>query len=105
MKKLLLGSCLSLSMFSMLTLGDQLTGYISDAHCGAKHDSASAANTQCIEGCMKGGSQPVLVSNGKVYKLDADSAAKAKDFAGQNVKIDGSSANGVLTISSITKAE
>ena len=34
-------------------------------------------------------SDPVLVVGDKVMKFDADSAAKAKEFAGQNVKIMG----------------
>jgi Protein of unknown function (DUF5818) len=75
--------------FSIAASAEQLTGYISDAHCGAKHASVSEANTKCVNGCLKGGAAPVLVSDGKVYKLDADSAEKVKSFAGQSVKVDG----------------
>jgi hypothetical protein len=46
-----------------------------------------------------------LVSEGKVMKFDADSKEKAKAFAGQNVKIDGTMDEGVVKISSIDKAE
>jgi hypothetical protein len=54
---------------------------------------------------LKKGSDPVLVSNGKVMKFDADSTAKAKAFAGENVKIDGTMDGDNIKISSITKAE
>jgi hypothetical protein len=87
-------------------VADQITGYISDAHCGAAHSSVSAANTTCINKCLKGGSDPVLVSEGKVMKFaDADSKNKAKGFAGQNVTIDGSMEGDTVKINSIDKAQ
>ena len=105
MKKLVLSFTLAATMLPAALLADQITGYISEAHCGAKHDSVSAANTQCINGCLKGGSDPVLVSNGKVMKFDADSKGKAKAYAGQNVKIDGRMDGDTVKINSISKAE
>ncbi len=101
MKKLLFGSVLALSLGSFAAFADNLTGYVSESHCGAKHDAPSAANTKCIEMCLKGGSDPVLVSNGKVYKFDAASRDKAVAHAGQNVKIDGALNGDTVTISSI----
>ena len=105
MKKLALASLLTASLCSFAAYADEMTGYISDSHCGAAHSSPSAANTKCIEGCMKKGSDPVLVSNGKVMKLDDSSKEKAKAFVGQSVKIDGSMAGDVVTINSISKSE
>ena len=84
---------------------EDISGYVSDAHCGAKHDAVSEANTKCVKGCLKGGSDPVLVSNGKVMKFDADSKEKAMAHAGEMVKIDGSMEGDSVKINSIEAAK
>ena len=89
----------------VLASGEEVTGYISEAHCGAKHSSVSEANSKCIAGCLKGGADPVLVKDGKVLTFDADSKEKAKAFAGQSVKVNGSVEGNVIKADSITKAE
>ena len=105
MKKFVFGSILAASLCSFAAYADQLTGYISDAHCGAAHSSPSEANTKCIQKCLGGGSDPVLVSNGKVMKFDADSKDKASAMAGKNVTIDGTVDGDVVKISSIEEAK
>lgn len=100
MKKLAFAIVLG-STFCLGVFAEDLSGYISEAHCGAKHDSVSAANTKCINGCLKGGSDPVLVTNGKVMKFDADSRAQAVAHAGETVKIDGTVTGDTIKISSI----
>ena len=105
MKKFVLATFLVASVGSVAALADQMTGYVSESGCGAKHSTVSAANTKCVEACIKKGSDPVLVSEGKVMKFDADSKEKAKAFAGQNVKIDGTMDGDVVKITSIDKAE
>ncbi len=105
MKKLVFASVLALSVGSCAAFADDITGYVSESHCGAHHDAPSAANTSCINKCLKGGSDPVLVKDGKVMQFDADSKTKAKAYAGENVKIDGSMNGDVVTINSIDKAQ
>ncbi|MBV8071245.1 MAG: hypothetical protein JO270_15150 [Acidobacteriaceae bacterium] len=105
MKKVLFSCFATISLCSFAAYADQMTGYVSDAHCGAAHNSASAANSKCIEGCLKKGSDPVLVSDGKVMKFTPDSATKARSFAGQDVKIDGSMDGDLVKINSIQKAQ
>lgn len=106
MKKLILASILGASLCSITVYADDISGYISDANCGAKHSSPSAANTKCVvDMCMKKGADPVLVSDGKVIKFDEASKEKAKAFGGDNVKIDGTMNGDVITISSIDKAK
>jgi hypothetical protein len=105
MKKFVLAAFLVASAGSIAAFADQISGCVSEAGCGAKHSTVSAKNTACVEACIKKGSDPVLVSEGKVMKFDADSKEKAKAFAGQNVKIDGTMDEGVVKISSIDKAE
>jgi hypothetical protein len=102
MKKLVIASLFVASLGSGAAMAEELSGYISDAHCGAKHHEVSEANTKCINGCLKGG-DAVLVVGDKVMKLDADSSAKAKEYAGQNVKINGTVDGDMVKISSIEK--
>ena len=105
MKKLLFSCLATVSLCSFAAYADQMTGYVSDAHCGAAHNSVSEASTKCIQGCLKKGSDPVLVSDGKVMKFTPDSVAKARSFAGQEVKIDGSMDGDLVKINSIDKAQ
>jgi hypothetical protein len=104
MKKLVFAAVLG-SSFCLGVFAEDLSGYISDAHCGAKHDAVSAANTKCINACLKGGSDPVLVSEGKVMKFDADSKAQAVAHAGETVKIDGTVTGDTVKINSIEAAK
>lgn len=104
MKKLMTVSAFALSLGAAVAMADSITGYVSESHCGAKHSSVSDANTKCINGCLKGGSDPVLVSNGKVYKFDDASKDKAKALAGQNVTVDGSISGDTVTVNTIGAA-
>ncbi len=104
MKKMVFGTFLAMSLCSVMAFADEWTGYISDAHCGAAHDKVSEANTKCISGCMKKGGDPVFVYQGKVLKFDADSAAKVKAFAAEEVKINGTLNGDTVTVTSIEKA-
>jgi hypothetical protein len=104
MKKLVLASLFAATLGSFAAMADDLTGYISDSHCGAKHHEVSDANTKCVTSCLKGG-DAVLVVGDKVMKIDADSQAKAKGFAGQNVKLTASMNGDVVKIESIEAAK
>ncbi len=105
MKKLLFASALVGSLCSFTAFADDITGYVSESHCGAKHNAPSKASTACINKCLQGGSDPVLVVNGKVMQFDSSSKDKAKAYAGDNVKIDGTMSGDVVTINSIDKAQ
>jgi hypothetical protein len=105
MKKLVFSCALAMALTPVAMMADEITGYVSDAHCKAAHNAPSEANTKCIDACLKKGSDPVLVSNGKVMSFDADSKDKAKAFAGQNVKIDGTMEGDTVKVNSIDKAQ
>jgi len=106
MKKLTFGCFLAVSVFSFAATAEQVSGYISDAHCGTKHSSPSAANTKCVKDmCINGGADPVLVTDNKVVKFDDASKKKAVPFAGKNVSIDGTVSGDTLTITSIDEAK
>ena len=55
MKKLLAVSAL----FAIGAMAETMNGYISDAHCGAKH-SAEAPNEACVKSCAKRGTPAVF---------------------------------------------
>jgi hypothetical protein len=104
-KKFVFGTFLAVSLCSVMAFADEWTGYVSDAHCGAKHDKVSDANTKCVvDMCIKGGADPVFVYQGKVLKFDADSMDKAKALAGQEVKINGTLDGDTVKVTSIEKA-
>ena len=104
MKKLVLASIMTMSFGSFAAFADQMTGYISDSHCGTAHSSPSADNTACIKKCLNNGSDPVLVSDGKVVKIDPASKQKAVGFAGENVTVSGTMDGDNLKIDTIEKA-
>ena len=104
MKKLVLASLFVASLGSFAAMAEELTGYVSDSMCGAKHHEVSEANTKCVNGCLKKG-DAVLVVGDKVMKIDADSQAKAKEFAGKNVTVMGSVDGDTVKVSSIEAAK
>ena len=65
------------------------TGVVSDSHCGAKHNTPSAAATKCVQTCIKGGGEAVFVTGDKVLKLDAASQEKVKGHYGHQVSVTG----------------
>lgn len=78
-----------------------LTGWISDATCGAGNASSKPEARNCAESCIKGGAAPVFVTenDGKVYKI-ADTS-KVKDHLKGKVKVTGTVKGESLTISEI----
>jgi len=77
-----------------------INGFISEEQCGASHSAPSASATKCVKGCVGRGAAPVLVSNGKVYKLKGEDAA-VKGMAGQNVTVKGTIDGDTITVASV----
>jgi hypothetical protein len=86
MKKLVL-LAFAFLVFGSLSFGADkiVVGVVSDSHCGMKH--AEAGNEHCVEHCVSGGASYVLVSEGKVYQLDAQD--KFKGLGGKSVRVTG----------------
>ena len=78
----------------------KMTGWISDAMCGAK--GASAAHKACTEKCMKNGEALVFVDDKehKVMKIANQDAVK--DHAGEHVSIMASENDGALQVDKVT---
>jgi len=67
-----------------------VVGFISDNHCGLKHMEGMASDKACVLMCVPNG-KFVLADRDhkKVYQLDKTGQDKAREFAGQKVKITG----------------
>jgi len=76
------------------------TGTVSDSRCGTKHSTPGA--TACVSNCVKGGAKYVLVSEGKVYELDAQD--KFAEFAGKSVKVTGKLNGMAIQVESVEAA-
>jgi Cu/Ag efflux protein CusF len=80
-----------------------LTGEVSDAMCGAKHEMKGKA-AECTRACMKHGSQYALVVGDKVYTLEtSDKAAldKLNDLAGAKAKVTGEVDGTTIAVKSV----
>lgn len=80
------------------------TGVISDAHCAAKHNKASAGAEACVEKCVKGGASYVFVNgtDDKVYKLEPQT--EAKGHGGHAVIVTGTLDGDTIHVKSIEMA-
>lgn len=102
MKKFVAISMMLAFVFAMSAMADTWTGVISDSKCGAAH--ATKMNAKCVESCVKGGQAPVLVSDGKVLKIDDASKEKVMPHLGHKVKVTGTEKDGTVMIESIEMA-
>jgi uncharacterized protein YdeI (BOF family) len=68
-----------------------IVGNIADSQCGLEHKMNMGDDKTCALKCVEMGGRFVLADRAKkvVYALDDESQAKAKEFAGQKVKITG----------------
>ena len=83
-----------------------VVGYISDSMCGLKHMSGMGDDKNCTLVCVKGGSKFVLADRDhkRVYKLDRAGQEKARDFAGQKVKVTGRVSGKSIRVTAIEAA-
>ncbi len=98
MKKTISNLSLGLLLCGANAFAASWTGYISDAHCGAKHTTAKP-DAACVEKCVKGGADPVFVVDDKVYKING--ADKVKDHLGHTVRISGALNGDTITVKSL----
>lgn len=80
-----------------------LTGEVSDAMCGAKHEMPGKA-ADCTRGCIKHGSKYALIVGDQVYTLEtSDKTAldKLNDLAGAKAKVTGDVEGTTITVKSV----
>ena len=85
--------------------GASMTGWISDASCGASNANSSAASRECAKNCLNNGADAVFVSDadGKVYKIGGK--VDAKKHIDYKVKVTGEVKGDTITVQQIDKAE
>lgn len=82
---------------------ETLTGEVSDAMCGAKHEMPGKA-ADCTKGCVKHGSKYALVVGDKVYTLETSDKAtldKLDELSGAKVKVTGEVDGTTVTVKSV----
>lgn len=82
-----------------------LTGEVSDAMCGAKHEMPGAA-ADCTRACVKHGSNYALVVGDKVYTLqtsDASALDQLDKLAGAKAKVTGTVDGTNVAVKSVAK--
>ena len=62
---------------------------------------------ECTIMCVKGGSKYILAdrTHRRVYRLDSAGQQKAREFAGQKVKVNGTLKGDLITVTSIEEAK
>ncbi len=105
MGKRILMLVLTVVAFAGLSLAADQTfsGVVSDNHCAAKHSTASDAAAACVEKCVAGGAKYVLVSEGKVYQLDAQD--KFAKMGGTAVTVTGTAEGDAIHVTSVEAAK
>jgi hypothetical protein len=79
-----------------------LTGFISDNHCGLKHLAGMGDDKSCTLMCVKDGKFVLADRDHKrVYQLDKTGQEKAREFAGQKVKVIGRVSGKTIHVTSI----
>jgi hypothetical protein len=109
MKNLLLSFAIvltvGLGMAFTRTDTQHLKGYISDSHCAeAKSDmGAKADRIKCVNKCIAGGAEAVLVSGDKVYKISNQKTVT--EYAGKDVEVDANVNNDTIEVTKIMEAK
>ena len=81
-----------------------VVGYISDSSCGLQH-MAGMNEKDCTLMCVKNGKFVLADRDGKVvYQLDQAGQEKAREFAGQKVKITGRVTGRTIRVTTIEAA-
>ena len=82
-----------------------LIGYVSDNHCGLKHMAGMGDDKSCTLMCVKNGKFVLADRDHKrVYQLDKTGQEKAREFAGQKVKVTGSVSGRTIKVTAIEGA-
>jgi len=106
MKKFLLCLAASGLIVAAPHAAETWKGTISDSMCKAKHGGDEHAgkaksDRDCVEKCIKGGSDYVFVSGDKVYTIANQKFAGLKTHAGHQVNLTGEMKGDTITVSKI----
>ena len=91
-----------LVIFAASSFAAEITGFVGDSMCGAKHKAAAAGDATCATTCIKKGDKAVLVtSEGKVYTIDDAGQKKVANFVGKTATITGDVSGDSIKVASI----
>ncbi len=93
------------AVFAAAGLAETMSGTVGDSKCGAKHEAAAAADAACVAKCVKGGASPIIISDGKVYKITAGSQEKVLPLLGQKVTVNGKVDGDTIDIATVEEAK
>jgi len=80
---------------------EKMTGWVSDAMCGAK--GSSAGHAACAKKCIGGGEAVVFVTDKDQKVMKVANQDSLKDHAGEHVQIEASTtADGSLQVDKVT---
>lgn len=101
MKKLVLLSAMAVALTAAAAPPPETyTGVVADAMCAKNPEKAAKPeHAACAAKCIKGGSPAVLIVDGKV--LAVANPDKIEGFAGKTITVEGTMADGKLTVSSV----
>ncbi len=92
---------LALPLFAAQTT---VTGVLTDDMCVKKHMMPGKSNADCVRDCIKHGAKYVLVSEGKVLKLQGNQNT-LNELAGKKIVVTGELKGDVLTLSGAKLAD
>ena len=89
MKKAILAILGSAFLAAAAFAAETMTGWVTEAHCGAK--GASASHKECGDKCVKGGQKVAFYDEmtKKVYNFDADCQKPMEGMMAQEVTLSG----------------
>lgn len=99
-----------LSFGASLSAASTWTGKISDAACGASHETMTehgkkGTDKECTLMCVKGGKGYVFVNEGKVLKIANQDFKGLQQFAGETVRLTGDLKGDALTVTKLEQAK
>ena len=103
MRKNLIVLVLGIAVATSMAMAESWTGYVSDAKCGAKHNKGTQADVNCVNACIKGGSEAVLVVGDKVVPIA--NKDKVAEFHGKKVTVTGKLDGEKITVESAKAAQ
>jgi len=91
---------LTFSVLAVSAFAAEWKGTISDSKCGAAHADASEKSMKCVNACVKGGREAVLVSEGKVLKIANQDKVAA--HLGHKVTVTGKMDGDTITVDTVS---
>jgi hypothetical protein len=84
-----------------VTAGQEFSGVLTDARCGARHTDSHQNAAGCARICVRDGSNYALMNGEQKYELDGD-LMQINQYAGQRVTVTGVLNGRTIKVSSVS---